>query len=203
VMDRYLSSGKFRPSMLMLYDIRLQLPCSQNAFLFGDRVCTEYIDGTCSKAGERLKRKAQDYRRWMQRTKGVTDGRGVASSVPRLGLRPDAEVEVQVSCETGPVESVLSVHVRMVEIWGRIAKWSCAGGIRYVMRCSVVTKLTFLAMNDTRHGIHRPSSIACVIHSPGIRAHSRAYFAFLKQTSMPTLLNGPPRHTYFSRCSTR
>ncbi|KAL9097063.1 MAG: hypothetical protein Q9165_001027 [Trypethelium subeluteriae] len=37
IMDRYLSSGKYRPQMLSVKDLRIQLPSSEKAFLFGEK----------------------------------------------------------------------------------------------------------------------------------------------------------------------
>ena len=125
IMDRCLSSGKFRPSMLMLDDVRLQLPCSQNAFLFGDRVCTALIDGNCSGTGARTKLKAAAFRQWLQKRTAEAE----AGTFPGESFGDDVN-DFQIQCEHGTSEGILSIHVRMVEIWGRIAKWTCAGGIR-------------------------------------------------------------------------
>jgi hypothetical protein len=126
VMDRYLSSGKFRPSMLMLDDIKLQLPSSQNAFLFGGRVCTSLLDGHCSGTGSRTEQKAAQFRQWQHQQTNSDQSQ-------TRERQPEESNDVQISCEYGHSEGVLSIHMRMVEIWGRIAKWTCAGGIRSVL----------------------------------------------------------------------
>ena len=38
--------------------------------------------------------------------------------------------QIEVCCECGADEGPLSKVVRIVELWGQIAKWSCAGGRR-------------------------------------------------------------------------
>ena len=135
VMDRYLSSGKYRPAMLSLDDLKLQLPCGERAWVFGDRVCTGLISGACSGTGERAKIRARLFRRWRV-------GKGVGSADKFGGTEAPGSLNnvkeeddgdgTRVPCECGPEEGLLSRFVRMVEIWGKIAKWSCAGGRRYV-----------------------------------------------------------------------
>lgn len=125
IMDRYLSSGKFRPTMLAVDDIRVQLPSSDNAFAFGERVCTSLIDGKCSHSGARAAARARMLstarHRVMPENKQITK------------LEPDSsdrdyenttgkEEEPRVPCKMGSDESILSRFVRMVEIWGKIAK---------------------------------------------------------------------------------
>ncbi|KAK3058391.1 hypothetical protein LTR53_020441, partial [Teratosphaeriaceae sp. CCFEE 6253] len=39
-MDRYLSSGKYRPQMLHAHELRIQLPASERSFLFAEKVRT-------------------------------------------------------------------------------------------------------------------------------------------------------------------
>ena len=139
VMDRYLSSGKYRPAMLSLDDLKLQLPCGERAWVFGDRVCTSLISGTCSGTGGRAKTRARMFRRWKagrgfglaDRPTG-TDG-FESMEVDREGSDGD---ETRIPCEYGSEEGLLSRFVRMVEIWGKIAKWSCAGGRRYACALS-------------------------------------------------------------------
>lgn len=132
IMDRYLSSGKFRPAMLTLEEVRLQLPSSEHAFIFGERVCTNMITGDCSGSGRRVGRKARIYANAKQRSQAWERERSSSTQTKEsLGFGDDKD-DVKVRCETGNEEGVLSRFVRMVEIWGKIAKWSCAGGRRFV-----------------------------------------------------------------------
>jgi len=62
IMDRYLSSGKYRPSMLNVKDLRIQLPSSERAFLFGEKVRTlmlgEELDEVAGRAEVQSQRQA-------------------------------------------------------------------------------------------------------------------------------------------------
>ena len=133
IMDRYLSSGKYRPAMLNAEEIRIQLPSSEKAFAFGERVCTGLLNLDCSGTGGRARRRAfafSDERRSSfaeddnnpnRRQRQISDdSREDASRNERLDI----------PCEFGVEECILSRFIRMVEIWGKIAKWSCAGGRR-------------------------------------------------------------------------
>ena len=125
IMDRYLSSGKYRPAMLALDDVRLQLPCGERAWIFGDRVCTGLISGACSGTGASSRRKSRLFKRWKE-------GRPDRPSTAELNREAENNDDSVVPCEWGTEEGLQSRFVRIVEIWGRIAKWSCAGGRRYV-----------------------------------------------------------------------
>ena len=134
VMDRYLSSGKFRPAMLAVEDVKLQLPSSEHAFIFGERVCTKMITGKCSDSGNRIRRKARIFATAKNRN-GARE-RERSSSHTRedekdLRHGQSGADGISIRCEAGANEGLLSKFVRMVEIWGNIAKWSCAGGRRY------------------------------------------------------------------------
>ena len=128
IMERYLSNGKFRPSMLTLEDMKLQLPCGERAWVFGDRVCTGLITGACSGTGASARRRAKLYRRWK-------DGR--PDRPTDMARDDEMEDDTEVPCEWGSEEGLLSRFVRIVEIWGRVAKWSCAGGRRYASRFNI------------------------------------------------------------------
>ncbi|MCJ1415981.1 hypothetical protein MMC32_002316 [Xylographa parallela] len=133
VLDRYLSSGKFRPAMLAVEDVKLQLPSSEHAFIFGERVCTNMITGKCSDSGDRIRKKARASAIVKNRNGPWDQGRSTSNAredekVPQDG--PSEKEGISIRCEAGANEGLLSKFVRMVEIWGKIAKWSCAGGRR-------------------------------------------------------------------------
>lgn len=134
IMDRYLSSGKYRPTMLAVDDIRVQLPSSDNAFAFGERVCTSMIDGKCSLSGVRAATRA--------RMLSITKRRVMPENKQKTKLEPDSsdchhenntgkEEEPVIPCKMGSDESILSRFVRMVEIWGKIAK------VNHQLNCTV------------------------------------------------------------------
>ncbi|KAK4937798.1 hypothetical protein LTR28_009749 [Elasticomyces elasticus] len=148
-MDRYLSSGKYRPHMLNVEDLRIQLPASEQAFLFGDKVRTlllgEGSTGITSRAEVQSQREAS-----------VKLGTGVAredadSQVPgspnRLGghAHPNGisrrNEDEDGRWEVGSDEGLVSRYIKILEIYGKVVKWSCSGGRReYIpfipIRCS-------------------------------------------------------------------
>lgn len=111
LMDRYLSSGKFRPQMINVHDLRIQLPSSDKAFLFGEQVETRTLSEELEDASMTANSESHPPTRRARHENG--QGNGEAGRL-----------------EAGADEGVLSRVVKIVEIWGRIAKWSCGGGRR-------------------------------------------------------------------------
>lgn len=118
IMDRYLSNGKYRPAMISIEDVRIQLPSSENAFIFGDRVSTGLISEEPSPAGDPNR---------IRTRKATRKGPYERSSDSTMQDRDEADV-LEIPSEVGPMEGMPSRFVRMVEIWSKVAKWSCAGG---------------------------------------------------------------------------
>jgi hypothetical protein len=123
IMDRCLSSGKYRPRMIKVRDLGIQLP-SDNAFAFGERVRTSRLSDSPARRPPSLDsqgvqipslRQSIGYGDDKLRSNGSTDS------------RMDHDIE---RWEVGAEESVLSRVIRIVRIWGSIAKWTCAGGRR-------------------------------------------------------------------------
>ena len=137
IMDRYLSSGKYRPTMLMVEDIRIQLPSSDSTFAFGERVCTSLITGDCSGQEARVRMRARAYSKVRHGDSSRAHGE---SNLNRDSVNPTskgkstAEGDVRIACEAGPDESILSKFIRIVGIWGKIAKVSINLGIDTVRR---------------------------------------------------------------------
>ncbi|KAL2364170.1 hypothetical protein RJZ56_002931 [Blastomyces dermatitidis] len=135
MLDRYLSNGKYRPRMIKVQDIEIQLP-SDNAFAFGERVKTSRLyDGP--------KLRSQSYeQRGLQipslrhstgygedsklRTSGPSDLKQWSSTSQRNEVTENGIDRWEVGAE----ECVLSRLIRMVRIWGSIAKWSSSGNRR-------------------------------------------------------------------------
>ncbi len=106
ILDRYLSSGKYRPQMVEVKDLRVQLPSSDRAFLFGEHVRTTLLAQAGGVATAKVESEDQ-------------------------GSRSAAEEEQEKGrWEIGVDEGIQSRVVRIIEIWGKIAKWSCKGGRR-------------------------------------------------------------------------
>ena len=127
VMDRYLSSGKYRPTMLTTEDIRIQLPSSDNAFAFGERVCTSLITGDCSGGEARVRMRTRAFSNVRRRgSLGANTKSTSYSDTARLYSRGkmESDGDVKIACEVGSDESILSRFIRIVEIWGKTAKVS-------------------------------------------------------------------------------
>lgn len=117
IMDRYLSSGKFRPQMLRVGDARVQLPCSERAFLFGEKVRTPTLSDTLG-----------------EQSKGANGDRRSASAVttpgPHHGSSSSRDMREDELFESGIHEGPVSRYVRAVDLFGEIVKWVCSGGRR-------------------------------------------------------------------------
>jgi hypothetical protein len=128
--------------MLDIKDIRVQLPSSERAFLFGERVRTKLLgeerDEVAGREDLQLQRRAsvlldeknghaqegnrdanRDGVRRVRESEGDSRGRG-------------KEDDEKGRWEVGQDEGVQSRVIKIIEIWGRIAKWSCSGGRRSV-----------------------------------------------------------------------
>lgn len=138
ILDRCLSSGKYRPRMIRVKELGIQLP-SDNAFAFGERVRTARLN-------EPTVRRPQSFGAQggvqipsiRQSIGGFGDeklpaGNGTTpdgKSWSPVSRRKDSSEDDVDRWEVGAEESVLSRVIRIIRIWGSIAKWSCAGGRR-------------------------------------------------------------------------
>ncbi|ODH49803.1 hypothetical protein GX48_04031 [Paracoccidioides brasiliensis] len=137
MLDRYLSSGKYRPRMIKVRDLEIQLP-SDNAFAFGERVKTSRLyDGPKQRSQGHETRSIQipslrhpigGYGEDAKLRPGGLSDLKQWSSTPHHRNEP-TENGID-RWEVGAEECVLSRLIRMVRIWGTIAKWSCSGGRR-------------------------------------------------------------------------
>ena len=123
IMDRYLSSGKYRPQMLHAKELRIQLPASERSFLFAEKVRTlmlgeEQEHGVIGRAEVRNLRRASVMI-------------GVTSS-PEPSPKTIETDEDKGRLETGEEEGLVSRYIKILELYGSVMKWSCAGGRRYV-----------------------------------------------------------------------
>lgn len=136
ILDRYLSSGKYRPQMITVKDLRVQLPSSEKAFLFNEGVRTSLLGEEVGAVASRTEIDGQR-RSGILQTKESEDLKADNVYSPKRdapsGNSPrvvDENAE-KGHWEVGTDEGILSRVVRIVDIWGKIAKWSCAGGRRY------------------------------------------------------------------------
>ncbi|KAJ5101593.1 hypothetical protein NUU61_003815 [Penicillium alfredii] len=135
LLDRCLSSGKYRPRMIRVKELGIQLP-SDNAFAFGERVRTARLN-------EPIVRRPQSFGAQGVQIPSIRQSLGFgdekllpANGTPDgkswspISRRKDSSEEDVDRWEVGAEESVLSRVIRIIRIWGSIAKWSCAGGRR-------------------------------------------------------------------------
>lgn len=136
IMDRCLSSGKYRPRMIKVRDLAIQLP-SDNAFAFGERVRTSRLSDSSARRPPSfdspqgvqipsLRQSIGGYGDEKLRSNGSTDAKPW-SPVAQRHDSVDHEID---RWEVGAEECVLSRVIRIIRIWGSIAKWACAGGRR-------------------------------------------------------------------------
>lgn len=119
IMDRYLSSGKYRPQMLQAKELRIQLPASERSFLFAEKVRTLML-------GEDENDEIGRVEMQNLRHKSVALG-GSPEPDSKNGVVDDDSARL----ETGADEGLVSRYIKILEIYGKVVKWSCAGGRRY------------------------------------------------------------------------
>lgn len=128
VMDRYLSSGKYRPHMVHAHDLHIQLPSSERAFLFGEKVRTLMLgeeEHGPGRAEFETPRRYSD----LAHTNGEQHW---SPAVPRESPRvkeEDKDGELG-RWEVGPDEGLNSRFVKALELFGKLVKWTCSGGRR-------------------------------------------------------------------------
>ncbi|CAG8079577.1 unnamed protein product [Penicillium olsonii] len=136
ILDRCLSSGKYRPRMIRVKDLGIQLP-SDNAFAFGERVRTARLTEPAVRRPQSFGSQSMQIPSIRQSIGGFGDEKlpGPNSTPDNkpwspISRRKDSSEEEVDRWEVGAEESVLSRVIRITRIWGSIAKWSCAGGRR-------------------------------------------------------------------------
>lgn len=137
VMDRYMSSGKFRPQMINARDVRIQLPSSERTFLFGERVRTlllsdglDDVEGRAEVETQRRYSEAPHHLNGDKRTSPPSRGSPTFSKINHEADEHDAE---KGRWEVGPDEGITSRFVKVLDLYGKLIKWSCRGGRRYVV----------------------------------------------------------------------
>ncbi|KAJ5195306.1 Transcription factor [Penicillium cinerascens] len=136
ILDRCLSSGKYRPRMIRVKELGIQLP-SDNAFAFGERVRTARLYEPTGRRPQSFGSQGVQIPSIRQSLGGFGDeklppanGTPDGKSWSPVSRRKDSSEDEVDRWEVGAEESVLSRVIRIIRIWGSIAKWSCAGGRR-------------------------------------------------------------------------
>ncbi|EKG19574.1 hypothetical protein MPH_03438 [Macrophomina phaseolina MS6] len=133
IMDRYLSSGKYRPQMLNIQDLRIQLPCSERAFLFGENVKTLMLGEEAHDVAGRAQIQHQRKTSVMLGSKSGSPNGGTPVSSDRSPITATGfgrEDDEDGRWELGSDEGILSRYIKVLDLYGRIVKWSCSGGRR-------------------------------------------------------------------------
>ncbi|KAK3074364.1 hypothetical protein LTR53_003293 [Teratosphaeriaceae sp. CCFEE 6253] len=125
IMDRYLSSGKYRPQMLHAHELRIQLPASERSFLFAEKVRTLMLGEENRAVAGRAEVQNHRHASVMLGT-SETPERSTTWS-PRDQKDNDEESG---RLEVGADEGLVSRYIKILEIYGRVVQWSCAGGRR-------------------------------------------------------------------------
>ncbi|KAF2869789.1 fungal-specific transcription factor domain-containing protein [Massariosphaeria phaeospora] len=113
IMDRYLSTGKNRPQMLNAGDLRIQLPCSDRAFIFGRNVKAMMLREEEAEFMKRVSSPSHTNGNGAQR-----DHNSKHSGVNDVILEYDSS------------ESTLSQFIRALDYYGDVVKWTCTGARR-------------------------------------------------------------------------
>ncbi|KAJ0417001.1 fungal-specific transcription factor domain-containing protein [Aspergillus carlsbadensis] len=134
ILDRCLSSGKYRPRMIKVKELGIQLP-SDNAFAFGERVRTSRLNEPVARRPQSFGSQGVQIPSIRQSIGGFGDEKLVHNGSDGrpwspVSRRKDSTEEEIERWEIGADESVLSRVIRITRVWGSIAKWSCAGGRR-------------------------------------------------------------------------
>lgn len=136
ILDRCLSSGKYRPRMIRVKELGIQLP-SDNAFAFGERVRTGRLNEQTARRPQSFGSQGVQIPSIRQSIGGFGDeklpaanGTSDGKAWSPISRRKDSSEDDVDRWEIGAEESVLSRVIRIIRIWGSIAKWSCAGGRR-------------------------------------------------------------------------
>nr|POE72440.1 putative transcriptional regulatory protein pb1a11.04c [Quercus suber] len=124
ILDRYLSSGKYRPQMLHAKELRIQLPASERAFVFGTNVRTLML-GEAEKQVNRAEVQGSRQASVMLATGGTPEP---GADRTRRNFYTDDTEEESADLETGMNEGLVSRYIKILEIWSKVVKWSCAGG---------------------------------------------------------------------------
>ena len=131
ITDRYLSSGKYRPQLFQVKDIRVQLPSSERSFLFGEKVRTALLsddqEDVDIRSGVLHSRRASSMH---------GSSNGDAASTPRQNHAGNEALMDEDGhsgrYESGASEGIVSRYIKAIELYGRIIHWSCGGGRRHV-----------------------------------------------------------------------
>lgn len=187
IMDRYLSSGKYRPQMLHAKELRIQLPASERSFLFGEKVRTLMLGEEEKSVFGRAE--VQNHRQaTVSLGTGSTPEPNMVPSPRSFALRENEDEKGRL--EIGSDEGLVSRYIKILEIYGKVVKWSCAGGRRHVYIPIIDRPETdvFAESKSIRLGILVANGISCIasvwISRPVYHANTPSRLRTRKPTSV-------------------
>lgn len=139
ILDRYLSNGKYRPQSLSAKSTQIQLPASEQAFLFGEPVRTLRL-GEMPADSPSLRSDVQPQRRASLIGEALNGAMKRHSSFSN-GLNGQVEEEHN-KWEVGVEEGLVSRYIKILDIYGKVVDWACCGGRKYAYRFLKDTKVT-------------------------------------------------------------
>lgn len=126
ILDRYLSNGKYRPQSINAKDIHIQLPASEQAFLFGEKVRTLMLGEEPVETPPRPEMQSQ--RRASLIGEALNGGMKRRSSFSSNGAVGKVIEDDHAKWEVGAEEGLVSRYIKILDIYSRIVKWACGGG---------------------------------------------------------------------------
>jgi len=184
IMDRYLSSGKYRPQMLHANELRIQLPASERSFLFAEKVRTLMLGEEEHAVAGRAEVQSHRQASVMLGTAITPDRR---TTVPPREQQEDDEEKGRL--EVGSDEGLVSRYIKILEIYGRVVQWSCAGGRRLESNNPYSSDPAdmYPGSRSIRRGTHDASGTSCVNNAstskPACPVNTHSPHKTLKPTS--------------------
>ncbi|GAB7346824.1 hypothetical protein MBLNU459_g1917t4 [Dothideomycetes sp. NU459] len=124
ILDRYLSNGKFRPQALIVKDMRIQLPASEQAFLFGEKVRTLMLEEQETDASSETR--AQSRRRSSLTANAINESAN-RQPFPSNGANGSNGSDEAGKWEVGADEGLVSRYIKVLDIYGKVLRWVCGG----------------------------------------------------------------------------
>ncbi|KAJ8603650.1 hypothetical protein MRB53_042085 [Persea americana] len=163
IMDRYLSSGKHRPHLLHVQELRIQLPVSDQSFLFGEKATTTMLEESEADFFKRTN---------IQHENADVSSHQSMYSSSRASSRPSHGMTAgEQKIEVGKNEGNVSRFVRMISIYGRVVTWSCAGGRRKEKYPPWDQRSTWHNLERACHDFHVALPRQHTLSSLNIQAH--------------------------------
>jgi hypothetical protein len=172
-MDRYLSSGKYRPQMLFAPLLRTQLPASDRSFAFGEKVRTLMLNDLDGNGVNRAE--VQSHRQAMLNTGHQTEAADVLSP----NSMQDSETD-KGRLQAGVDEGLLSRYIKILEIYGKVVQWSCAGGRRYAALSLTLPKRSLILFPELRNILRGTRALTTTNSYAHARSSKQAYRATIR-----------------------